>query len=309
MIKFCNYLVCTLKALKEVILIFLMQGHSATLQDQHNVETTSNYYGMQGMDWVITPSDIERVANSRKSKVTCYSSYYDWKESFSKCELPSIPHFHLSRYHLFKFTCDGFYYKEYMNDEWVGPHFMEHNFPSIPPRFGEIPNLDDTVMKHVSEYLLTYRSQLPPESIEYLQNILKNEIGFDNKPSFELLSGMQDGCGSDVKLHPLPVAHNTKTSSDINSKGPNQGEELVDRILSHRVKRNPSGDFYEFEVQWGKGATDTTTWVKLNDLRDTLGKDSVDNIMFVDYQLMHPRINFLAIPPQQRKTKKAKTGK
>jgi hypothetical protein len=168
----------------EVLIIYLMKGHSANLHDQKNVAVTKLFYAMRSHTWLCTPVDAAEVCtDGTKSICTAYSTCWDFEAAFSNSSR-NIP-FTFAQTHIISFTAAGIKTKEFCDDPWAYENIQLAQEPQLPFNFVEPTDLDEKTKKHLKDFLQQRKGILSENERAYIEEVIQGRIGFENKPFYE----------------------------------------------------------------------------------------------------------------------------
>jgi hypothetical protein len=323
----------------EVILIYLMKGHSANKQDQKNIATTKLFYAMRQHDWLCSPEEVSEVCTDNFNSIcTPYSSCWDFDSSFSNSNR-NMP-MSLQRTHVVSFSSKGVSSKEFYDEEWKfqNCHLAEGD-PTLPLALLENTPLEDKTIDHLKDFLKLRKASLSEAQIIYLEEVIKGHVGFSNDPIFENLvpihtvnqsrarvevretvdRNQENEIENEIEIEnrndmPMQELGNRNEDRDGNDENQNDEkeelaaeevnikEQVVQKIAGYRTVRGEAGDYYLFRVDWKDGDTTEERLEMFIDEKD--GEEPVVNAEFLDFEVHHNRINFRDIPPPVKKRQK-----
>jgi len=91
-VAFAEFLVCHLKLLECVRLIFLLKGHSVNEQDVSNEPTAIRFYSGHSKEWLVSPDEAAAVIShtAKHQTATVLSEVYDWGAALECDSIPMI---------------------------------------------------------------------------------------------------------------------------------------------------------------------------------------------------------------------------
>lgn len=186
LIAFMEWIVCELKLLKIFRVIFLLKGHSVTVQDVSNEPISIIFFSSKRHDWLIQPTDVSCVVTeqSKDHSARVLSDFYNWKDALSYDE-SVIPnglvdvHILLTRNDhptgpgtMFYSSVD----RENNEVEGRGPYCILRS-NSIPSHL-HLPVISPSIVDHLKEFILNHPN-LSPENLSYLTRVTSGGYGID----------------------------------------------------------------------------------------------------------------------------------
>jgi len=323
----------------QVILIYLMKGHSANQQDQKNIATTKLFYAMRQHDWLCSPEEVAEVCTDNFNSIcTAYSSCWDFDSAFSNSNrnLP-MP---LQRTHVVSFSAKGVSSKEFYDEKWAFQNcHLAVGDPKMPLALLESTPLENGTIDHLKDFLKLRKATLSEAQTIYLEEVIRGNVGFSNNPVFENLipvnqsrarrveetetvernqenekenqdqNQIENESGNDVSMQELENRNEAEEGNDENQHDEEKAEdvnindeEVVQKIAGYRTIRGKEGDYYLFRAEWKDGSVTEERLEMFIDEKE--GEEATVNVEFLDFELHHQKINFRDVPPPVKKRQK-----
>lgn len=229
LIAFMEWIVCELKILKTFRIIFLLKGHSVTVQDVSNEPVSTIFFSSKGHDWLIQPSEVSLLVNEQSKDHTArvISDFFNWKESLIYDE--SVITYGLSDVQIFLTKNDHptgpgtmFYETVDRENKEINPRgpFCILRRAILPPSRLSLPQLKPSIVEHLKDFKVEHPN-LKSESAVYLDNVINGGNGVEASklvfPDFILRAIPTKNTDPVTKDEPIAVAAKDEAASSISA--------------------------------------------------------------------------------------------